>query len=53
MAKEKAAKKTQETTQVETVDQTVQRVKKDMVWVGISIVVSAVISLAAGQLIKF
>lgn len=53
MAKERAGKKPQETSQVETVVQIVQRVKKDMLWVGVSIVTSAVIGLIAGQLIKF
>jgi hypothetical protein len=53
MTKEKAGKKTQEATQFENIDQTVQRVKKDMLRVGASIVVSAAIGLIAGQLIKF
>ncbi len=53
MVNEKAGKKTQEATQFENIDQTVQRVKKDMLRVGASIVVSAAIGLIAGQLIKF
>ncbi|KUK54386.1 MAG: hypothetical protein XD78_0351 [Desulfotomaculum sp. 46_296] len=53
MAKEKAGKKTQEISQVETIAQIVQRTKKDILWVGVCIVVSVVISLIAGQLIKF
>jgi len=52
-AKEITGNITQEANQFETIDQTVQRVKKDMAWVGVSIVVSAIISLVVGQLIKF
>lgn len=58
MAKEKIIRKAiprkvPEISHQETTEQTIQRIKRDMLWVIISITVAAGIGLTVGHLIKF
>lgn len=51
MAKQKVA--AQEVLQINDVETIAQRVKKDMLWVAVSVAVAIGIGLVAGNLIKF
>lgn len=53
MARERISKKTMETPRAETIEQLVQRIKRDMLWVAVSAAVAISVGLLAGQLIKF
>jgi hypothetical protein len=52
MVKERISKKTPETPRAETIEQIVQRIKRDMIWVAVSAAVAVGVSLLAGRLIK-
>ena len=53
MVRERISKKTMETPRAETIEQLVQRIKRDMLWVAVSAAVAISVGLLAGQLIKF
>jgi len=53
MVKERMGKKAPEAPRSETIEQLVQRIRRDMLWVAVSVAVAVGVGLLAGRLIKF